>query len=178
MNKLKFNIPEESMKYLIIYPGIVLLVVILGVIPLYKSNTDINNDIKKLKYQIEEQKGLGNIFLLLTKSMNNKDLKILPNPPKTTLPRQDAVKFQDVFRAIALKSKLMTVSLTPDFSTLTGNSPYLLYNAVIKGEFTNFRNMLIGLGGISYLDKIEEISIQQYSDSMEFRMKIWIALGS
>jgi hypothetical protein len=38
--------------------------------------------------------------------------------------------------------------------------------------------MLVGLGGISYLDKIEEINIQQYPDSMEFRMKRWIALGS
>ena len=176
MNKLK--IPQESLKYLIIYPGIVLFVILLGIIPLYKSNSDTTNDIKKLKYQIEEKKSFGNIFSVLNKSMKNKDLNILPNPPKTTLPRPDAEKFQDIFRAIAIKSGLMTVSLTPDLSSLASNSPYLLYNAVIKGEFANLRNMLIGLGGISYLDKIEEINIQQYPDSMEFRIKIWIALAS
>jgi hypothetical protein len=36
--------------------------------------------------------------------------------------------------------------------------------------------MLIGLGSVPYLDRIEEINIQQYPDSMEFRMKIWIAI--
>ena len=178
MNKLKLYIPEESLKYLIIYPGIILFIVLLVIIPLYKSNANINNDIQKLKYQIEEQKSLGNIFSVLTKSIKNKDLKILPNPSKTTLPRQEASKFQDAFRAIAIKSGLMTTSITPDYSSLTGNSQYLLYNAVIKGEFVNFRKLLIELGGISYIDKIEEISIQQYLDSMEYRMKIWIALES
>jgi hypothetical protein len=174
----KFKIPQESLKSLIIYPGIILFVILLVIIPLYKSNSNINNDIKKLKSQIEEQKSFGNIFSVLTKSMKNKDSKILPNPPKATLPRKDADKFQDVFREIAVKSGLMMVSLTPDLNTLTSNSTNHLYNAVIKGEFANFRNMLVGLGGLSYIDKIEEINIQQYPDSMEFRMKIWIALGS
>ena len=174
----KFKIPQESLKYLIIYPGIILFVVLLGIIPLYKTNSDINNDITKLKYQIEEQKSFGSIFSVLNKSMKNKDLKILPNPPKTTLPRQDADKFQDLFRAIAIKAGLMTVSLTPDLGTLTSTSPSLLYNAVVKGEFANLRNMLVGLGGVSYVDKIEEIHIQQYPDSMEFRIKIWIASGN
>ena len=176
MNKLK--IPQESIKSLIIYPGIILFVILLVIVPLYKSNSNTNNDIKKLKSQIEEQKSYGNIFSVLTKSMKNKDSKILPNPPQTTLPRQDAGKFQEVFRTAAVNSGLMTVSLAPDLSTLTSNSTYHLYNAVVKGEFANFRNLLVGLGGISYLDKIEEIHIQQYPDSMEFRMKIWIALGS
>ena len=174
----KFKIPEESIKSLIIYPGIILFVILLVIIPLYKSNSDANNDIKKLKSQIEEQKSFGNIFLVLKKSMKNKESKILPNPAKTTLPRQDAGKFQDVFREVAIKSGLMMVSLTPDLNTLTSNSTNHLYNGVLKGEFASFRNMLVGLGGISYLDKIEEINIQQYPDSMEFRMKIWIALGS
>jgi hypothetical protein len=79
---------------------------------------------------------------------------------------------------IATKSGMMIISLTPDLNTLTESSPRLLHNVVVKGEFTNFRKMLVGLGGISYLDKIEEIKIQQYPDSMEFRMKIWIAIGS
>jgi hypothetical protein len=72
----------------------------------------------------------------------------------------------------------MTISLTPDLTTLAESSTFLLHNAVLKGEFDNFRKMLIGLGAVPYLDRIEEIRIQQNPDSMEFRMKIWIALGS
>jgi hypothetical protein len=36
--------------------------------------------------------------------------------------------------------------------------------------------MLIGLGSVPYFDKIEEINIQQQPYSMEFRMKVWIAI--
>jgi len=36
--------------------------------------------------------------------------------------------------------------------------------------------MLIELGSVPYLDKIEEVNIQQNTDSMEFKMKVWIAV--
>ena len=70
----------------------------------------------------------------------------------------------------------MMVSLKPDLSTSAASSAFLLHNVVLKGEFTNLRKMLIGLGAVPYLDRIEEINIQQNPGSMEFRMKIWIAL--
>jgi hypothetical protein len=77
---------------------------------------------------------------------------------------------------IAGKAGLTMVSLKPDLSTLAGSSTSLLHNIVLKGEFANFRKMLIGLEAVPYLDRIEEISILQYPDSLEFRMKIWIAI--
>jgi hypothetical protein len=177
MNKLKINIPEKSMWYLLVCTGIALLFIMLSVF-LYQYKDKINNDIKALKFHIEEQKELGPIYVSMLKFLANKGLDSLPNPVKTKLPRQDASKFQDAFQAIAIKSGMMIIELTPDLSSLTESSPYLLHNVVVKGEFASLRKMLIGLGGISYLDKIEEIKIQQYPDSMELRMKIWIAIGS
>ena len=114
----------------------------------------------------------------MQKALESKDLQVLPNPKKTTISREEAEKFQNVFRAIAGQSGLMTISLTPDLSTMAGSSKFLLNNAVVKGEFVNFRKMLIALTAIPYLDRIEEISISQHSDSMEFRIKIWLALGA
>jgi hypothetical protein len=178
MKKFNINIPKRSLWYLMICGGIILLFVLVGIFPLYQYNSHRINENKKLKYQIEEQKELGPIYLTLLKIMENKDLRVLPNPKKATIPRVEAGKFQDAFRTIAGKSGLMTISLTPDLTTLAESSTFLLHNAVLKGEFANFRKMLIGLGAVPYLDRIEEIRIQQNPDSMEFRMKIWIALGS
>ena len=151
-----------------------LLVVIF---PLYRYQISSANEVKKMEYQIEAQKELGPIYLTLLKTMENKDARVLPNPPKTTMPRAESGKFQDVFKKIAEKSGLRIVSSTPDLSMLAGSPPFLLHNAVLKGEFVNFRKMLIGLGAIPYLDRIEEIRVQQYPDSMEFRMRIWVAIG-
>lgn len=178
MKKINLNIPEKSFSYLIICGGIVVILVLVGIFPLYRYISNQAGEIKKIQYQIEEQKGLGPAYLNLKKAMERKDLQVLPNPKKTTISREEAAKFQNVFRNVAGKSGLMTVSLTPDLSTMTGSSKFLLHNAVVKGEFANFRKMLIALSAIPYLDRIEEIRIQQHSDSMEFRIKIWLALGA
>jgi hypothetical protein len=178
MNKFNVNIPAKSITYLIVCTGIILFIILVGIVNLYRFNSNRAYENKKIRQQIEEQKGLKPLYLALQKATDNKDVSVLPNPKMTTLPREDAGKFQETFRLAATKSGMMTVSLTPELGTLTGSSSSLLYNAVVKGEFSNFRNMLIGLGGVSYVQRIEEINIRQYSDSMEFRLKIWIALGS
>jgi hypothetical protein len=178
MNKFKLDIPEKSLWYLIICGGIIALFILIGIFPLYQYNTYSNNEIKKMEYQLEAQKELGPIYLTLLKTMENKDPRVLPNPPKTTIPRAESGKFQNALKTIAEKSGLRIISSTPDLSALVGSPPFLLHNAVLRGEFANFRKMLIELGSLPYLDRIEEIRIQQYPDSMEFRIKIWIALGN
>jgi len=176
MKKFNININQESFLYLIIYGGIIFLLVFVVIFPLYQYNYNHIKENKELKDQIKNQVELKPVYLNLLKIMENKNLRVLPNPEKTKILRGEAGKFQDDFRTIAGKTGLMIVSFTPDLSTLAGSSTSLLHNVVLKGEFANLRKMLIGLGAVPYLDKIEEISIQQNPDAMEFRMKIWIAL--
>jgi hypothetical protein len=178
MNKFKLDIPEKSLWYLVICGGIILLFLLVVIFPVYRYQTSSANEVKKMEYQIEAQKELGPIYLTLLKTMENKDPRILPNPPKTKISRAESGKFQNVLKTIAEKSGLRIVSSTPDLSALAGSPPFLLHNAVLKGEFANFRKMLIELGALPYLDRIEEIRIQQNSDSMEFRIKIWIAISN
>lgn len=176
--KFNLNIPANSLSYMLICCGIIIVVVLLGIVPLYRYNANRSHDIKKIQTQIDEQKGLGGVYQLLRTTLEKKEVHTLPNPAKTKLSRQDADKFQDVFRAEAGKSGLMTISLMPDIKTITTGSQNLLYNATVKGEFANFRKLLVKLGYLPYIDQVEEINIKQYSDSMEFRMKIWIALAN
>lgn len=178
INKFKQNIPANSLSYILICGGIIILIVLLGIIPLYRYNSNRSQEVKKIQNQIDEQKGLGGVYQLLRNASEKKEVQALPNPAKTKLPRQDVDKFQDTFRVEAVKAGLMTISLMPDVKSMAGGSQSLLYNATIKGEFVNFRRLLIGLGAVSYIDQIEEINIKQYNDSMEFRMKIWIALAN
>jgi hypothetical protein len=176
MNKFNDKINQDQIWYIVTYIGIIVLVVLLGIFPLYHYNSNLIEKNKELKTLIDEQKELRPVYLNLLKTLNNKDLLILPNPERKTILRAEAVKFQDDIRAIAGNAGLKTVSLMPDLSSLTGSSSSLSHNVVLKGEFANFRKMLIGLGAVPYLDKIEEINILQNPDSMEFRMKIWIAI--
>ena len=178
MEKINLNIPEKSISYLIICCGIIVIFVLVGLFPLYRYTSNQAGEIIKIKDQIEERKALVPVFLNLQKAMDSKDAQVLPNPKKTTITREEAAKFQNVLRAIAGKSALTAISLNTDSSAMAGSSKLFLHNAVVKGEFVNFRKMLIALSAIPYVDRIEEISISQNSGSMEFRIKIWLALGA
>jgi hypothetical protein len=173
----KFSIPEKSVWSLVIYAGLIIIISLIGVIPLYRYNSNTNKHIKIMENQIKEQADLTPQYLMLVKSLEKKNVPAWPLPKRTKIPREQAEKFQEEFRTIADKSGIMMVSITPDTANLTGDSQYLLHNAVVKGEFVNFRRLLISLGSIPYLDRIEEINIGQYPDAMEYKIKIWIELG-
>lgn len=176
MNNLNFNIPQKSIVYLFVCSGIIIVFVLL-IGSLYYKNAERRNDIQKTKQLIEQQKTLAPVYQKIVAASENKLIKKLPYPNKTKLPRQEAVKFMEDFMKAAAKSSVMTISLAPDIAALSSSSRFLLHKAVVKGQFENFRELLISLGSITYIEKIEEINIRQFSDSMELKMKIWIALG-
>lgn len=178
MNKLNLNISKTTIKYLIICGGIIVLFILVGLFPMYRYNIYQTGEIKKTNDQIAERKANIPVYLELKKTMESKDLYILPNPKKTTITRAEAAKFPNVFKRIAGQSGLVAVSVTPDASNTNNSSKLLLHNAIVKGNFTNLRKMLISLSAIPYLDKIEEIRISQRADSMEYKIQIWLAIGA
>ncbi len=178
MNKLNLNISKTTIKYMIICGGIIVIFLLVGLFPMYRYNIYQAGEIKKTNEQIAERKANIPVYLELQKAMESKDLHILPNPKKTTITRAEAAKFPNIFKSIAGKSGLVAVSVTSDTTNTTASSKFLLHNAVVKGNFTNLRKMLISLSSISYLDRIEEIRISQRADSMEYKIQIWLAIGA
>ena len=172
------RVPANSVSYILICGGIIIFVILLGIIPLHRYSSSRAEEVKKIKDQIQEQKDLKAVYQLLDVNSKKKEMLSLPNPPKERLRRPDAGKFQDSFRIEAKRSGLMVVALTPDTKSITGNSQYLIYSTTLKGDFTDFRKMLVALGASPYVDQIQEIGIRQGSDSMEFRMKIGVALAN
>ena len=101
----------------------------------------------------------------------------LPLPAKTKLSGEQKDRISLIFRDMAQKAKLDLVAVNPDINSLVGGSSTMLVHATLKGDYYNFRNFLIELGDRPYLDKIEEIEIQQIPGTKEFRLKVWLAVG-
>lgn len=176
MNKTNINLNKKFFLYLIIYGGIILIIILLGVLPLSMKVSGQIKENERLTYQIREQKELAPVYANLIAALKEKDTFALPHPEKTPLARSEAGKFQSDFRTVAKKSGLTVEAFTPDINSSASPSPSFLHHVVLRGNFAGLRKMLIGLGNLAYLDKIEEIGIQQTAGSMEFNMKIWIAL--
>lgn len=158
--------------------GIIILVIVFGIFPLNRYNASRAQAIRNIQNQINEQKELRQVYQIISKGSEKKETHALPNPSKVKLSRQDADKFQDSFQAEVAEAGMTAVSLIPDVKTTAVGSQNILYNATIKGEFANFRRLLIGLGSLPYIDRIDEISVKQNIDAMEFGLKISIALAN
>ena len=177
MNISKFNIPEKSISYIVVFAGIILLICLLGIFPLYRYNSGMATDIEKINSQIKFHNDQSSEYRNLLSNLEKKESLVLPLPKRMKISREQAGKFDEEFKSIVSKSGMMIVSLIPDHTTLATNSEYLFYNAVVRGEFINFRKMLINLGSVPYLERIDELQIQQYADALEYRFKISLETG-
>lgn len=171
-------IPSKRAGYMLLCGGIIIFIIGLGIISMNRYNVSRSLAIERIQIQIEEQKELAQIHELIRKGLERKNVHALPNPPKISLSRKDVDKFQESFQAEVTHSGLTTVSLLPDVKTLAVGSRNILYHATLKGDFANFRRLLIGLGALPYLERIDEINVNQNVDSLEFEMKMWIALAN
>jgi len=177
MDKIYAIIPKRSLVYLLICLCGVLIIFAAGIIPEYFSSVRLDQQIKSIQFQIEEQKRLYPIHQMLQNITHTKDGKTLPIPKKNFLARTQMDAVPETFREIAKKANLDIVSASPDLNFVGSESRFLPINAVIRGDFFNFRKFLISLGEIPYLERIEEIQIQQNEDTMELKMKMWLIVS-
>ena len=149
MNKSNANVNQNSFLYLFIYGGIIFIIILVGILPLYlKTSANIKEN-EKLTYQIKEQNDLKPVYSSLLNAMKDKDLLVLPNPEKKPLPRLEAGKFRDDFNAVAKKSGVAIVSFVPDSSTSTGASTSLLHQYCAEGGICRFSKNAYRIGSRS-----------------------------
>jgi hypothetical protein len=154
---------------------VLLLFFLLVVYPQRISLAEADLDIKKLKVRIEEQKMLYPIFQNLLKKARVKDTEGLPFPKKTKLTRDEILKISSIFQKITQKSNLILKEIIPDVDALISDSGYLKLNLIVKGEFSDLRNLMLQLGELPYLEHIERIQIRSVQDSKEISLKILLA---
>jgi hypothetical protein len=155
----------------------VLLIVLAGIVPQQMAVARLDNKIASFQFQFEEQKKLHPYYQMLHAGTDSGRSKVLPFPARSPLSRTKIDTVPSIIREQAQKAHIDMVAASPDLNTLGGEQRFILVNATLKGDFLNFRKFLIGLGGVPCLEGIEEIRIQQNEDSMEFRMKLWLAIA-
>jgi hypothetical protein len=177
MGKIFAITPKRTIFYSLLCLSCILFIILVGIIPKQFSLGYLDQKIKNIQFQVEEQKSLYPIYQDLQKRAQVGDSKVLPAPARSTLLRTQLNAIPATLREIARKANLDMVSASPDLNSLSSESRLLQVNAIIRGNFFNFRKFLIGLGEVSYMERVEEIQIQQNEDTMEFKIKLWFALA-
>ena len=175
--KLGLNIPQQSMIYIAMCLTGVLIFVLGGILPASKKLTELDAAIIARKYAIEEQTTLAPFFKSLKVDSEKKESEVLPLPPKGKLSPDKIGTLPIAFGTAAKMSGMTMVSATPHLNDMTGDSQFIPINIVLRGGVIDFRKFLIQIGGIPYVQHIEEITIQEKSDTREFKLKVWVAIG-
>jgi len=173
----KMMIPKQTLTNMVICLAGLLVIVLAGIIPNFISLARLDRGIGGVQFQIEEQEKLYPVWQLLKNKAQHKVLMVLPFPARERLSRKSIDLFPTTFNDMAKKAGMDVISISPDLNSLSDNSNFLIVNAVIRGDFFNFRKLLINLGEVPYSERVEEIQIQQNQDNMEFRMKVRLALA-
>ena len=175
--KQSVKVPGRSVAYLLMCGVGVLAFIAIGLYPSQSHLGALDMEIAKIRCQIEQHKELFPIYKGLLKRSEAKGLTVLPSPVKSTLPPDKTEEIPVILGQLAAKCNLKAISIVPDVLSLADGSGLLLVNALVKGEFFDFRKFLIELGGVPYLKHIEEIHLQKTMGGKECRLKIWLALA-
>ena len=177
MEQLKIKkLPARSFLYLLICVSGILGFILLGIYPDKNSSAKLDMEINKLKAQIEVQKVFRPTYKVLLNKFTFKGPKALPFPKKVKLGHDKTDTVSSIFEEMGQRSNLEIVNTVPDVKSLSESPGLLSVNTFMKGHFSGFRNFLIQLGELPYLEHIEEIQIKAAKDHKEFRVRVWLAL--
>lgn len=171
------DLPKRSLTYIGLGVIGILLLVFLGILPAKKSLENLDVRAAEVKYRIEEQKTLAPFYKSLKERTDKQELQFLPLPQKASLPNTKISTIPAMFGDAAKASGLSLLTASPLLSAVGGNTRVLPVNVTLRGSFFNFRKFLINVGGIPYVQHIEEISIQEVPGAREFKLKILVAVG-
>jgi hypothetical protein len=174
----KKQIPFATRSLTILAMGAV-IILILAYIGFYnyRSIAKLDTEISDLNTKINTHQSFEPMTRQLFERMKVKASRTLPLPPKAKLTGEQKDRIALLFRDMAQRAKMELVSVSPDINSMTSGSTGMLVNATLKGDYHNFRTFLIELGEQAFLEKVDEIEIQQLPGTKEFRLKVWLAVG-
>ncbi|MEW6334490.1 MAG: hypothetical protein AB1558_09485 [Thermodesulfobacteriota bacterium] len=172
-----FNIPRQSLIYIVMCLTGIAIFLFAGILPNIWTVTDLEKQTVAARFQLEETRTLGPFQKALREKSARKESDTLPLPEKGKLAKTEIDTIPATFGTLAKASGMFMVSAVPNLSTLTGDAASLPVSLVLRGDFANFRKLLIGLGSNPTVQQLEEITVQQKPEGKEYRLKIWVAVG-
>lgn len=162
--------------FLICVTGIIIFV-FWGIFPTHNYSNRLEQRIKTLQFQLGVQESLMPLYEMLKKELKQMESRVLPFPEPSGLAKE---KTDDIFillRDIAKGSNMEVISIVPNLESIAKYPGFLSVSTVFRGEYFDFRKLLIDLGGIPYLEYVGSIDIQQARKTKEFKVNIWIRLS-
>jgi len=147
-----------------------------AIVPTFFYMADTEREIEQVKIELERQQKLFPIFVRLLKASREKSPELLPLPATTKLSRGNTGQATGMLRELAADSNLEVETISPDMQTILKGSQFLKVKAVFQGGIWEFRDLLVKLGGVPYLQHVDDIKLQtmEASHQLRFSLTLWL----
>ena len=69
----------------------------------------------------------------------------------------------------------MLDDVLPDAQSLAEDSPFLLVNVTVTGDYLKLRDLLTAIGALPYLEHLEQVRIETIPGGKQVYLRIWLA---
>jgi len=132
-----------------------------AIVPAFFPIAETEWDIEQVEIELERQRKLFPVFVRLLKASRETSPEVLPLPETTKLSRGNTGQATGMLRDVAAESNLQVESISPDMQTILKGSKYLKVKAVFNGDIEEFRDLLVKLGGVPYLQHIHTLKFRR-----------------
>jgi hypothetical protein len=149
----------------------ILLVVVLLVYPEGQRLQVQRKKIAGLETALKERRILRPFYINLNKKVNSKISGVISYPPMETLSRQNTSRIVSVCKKIARQNHLKLSAVVPSVD----GSDSMQVEVAFQGPFFHFRPLLLALGRLPYLKRIDHFTVQNIENGCEIKLKLDIA---
>ncbi|NNF98020.1 MAG: hypothetical protein HKM93_01455 [Desulfobacteraceae bacterium] len=146
-----------------------------GILPNNNTLSELDLEAAAVNEKIINQKALAPVFQNLIKRVQEKDDHHLKLPEKLKMPPGDIDQITNIFRQYAEKNGLDLISASSDVESLSDDTGFMGMQLRLSGDFFKFRQMLIDLEELPYLERIEKMTISSDRTSKLFELKLLVA---
>jgi hypothetical protein len=167
---------RKSAFYALVFTGVVIAIVLFILLPYNHSLKKTDLEILSLKDKLARQELQYPLYQRLLKEIQKPGRDHIEPEAQEKLKKEDISQVSSMIRNLAETNHLNHGKSDPDINSMTGNKGLIFVKVEVEGLFEDFRNFMVGLNEIPYLQDIEEIKIHSVETNRRYELKIWLAV--
>ncbi len=173
---LRHRFPASSARYALVCVLGLAAFGAIGLYPTYRELKAVRSRVHELQVEIRRQELMRPVYEKLVEKTHQRRQKALPYPKQARLPREQADDLTPVFAQLAKQSGVVVLRVIPDVGSLAETRGRLNVNVTVRGPFSAMRDFIVHLGGLPYLEHLEEVRMRAARLEREMTLKVWLAI--
>ncbi|MFO7761819.1 MAG: hypothetical protein ACQES8_09050 [Thermodesulfobacteriota bacterium] len=167
----------RSLFYILLCSIGVLGFFLIALVPNQFAIKDLRQETREMETRISRQEVFYPFYQKMLGRLRELENKNMPLPfnKKKGLDRNKLNRIKTDFNRAAGQAGI-GLEIVPDLTSLTKSSEDMMVDGKARGDFLSFREFLIEIGKIPYLQQVEQIEIQALTDDIRYKIKCRIAL--